>query len=208
MYKSVSIQYNHHGVVCQLLRQYRACVVDSVLWYIHRQACLSMITNTLHIHMYIHNKLCTTLCVCSPSHPYLVSSLFTPSLYSQIFFLISSTEFSTINLPNLEIFDNVPSKIFLETIAKGVTGRMNINLGEIAEVHVSGYYAENKLRIEPLTSLALIDLLSILPDMETVIDSLPPVVMDITNAKITRFIYTPASGIGFTHNLFSSDITT
>ena len=40
MYKSVAIQYNHHGVVCQLLRQYRACVVDSVLWYIHRQACL------------------------------------------------------------------------------------------------------------------------------------------------------------------------
>ena len=31
----VAIQYNHHGVVCQLLRQYRACVVDSVLWYIH-----------------------------------------------------------------------------------------------------------------------------------------------------------------------------
>ena len=51
MYKSVAIQYNHHGVVCQLLQQYRACVVDSVLWYIHRQACLSMITNTLHIHM-------------------------------------------------------------------------------------------------------------------------------------------------------------
>ena len=33
--RSVAIQYNHHGVVCQLLRQYRACVVDSVLWYIH-----------------------------------------------------------------------------------------------------------------------------------------------------------------------------
>ena len=93
------------------------------------------------------------------------------------------------NLPNLEIFDNVPSKIFLETIAKGVTGRMNINLGEIAEV--SGYYADNKLRIEPLTSFALIDSLTILPDMETVIDSLPPVVKDIRNAKIT---YTPASG--------------
>ena len=30
---------------------YRACVVDSVLWYIHRQACLSMITNTLCIHV-------------------------------------------------------------------------------------------------------------------------------------------------------------
>ena len=40
VYKSVAIQYNHHGVVSQLLRQYRACVVDSVLWYIHRQACL------------------------------------------------------------------------------------------------------------------------------------------------------------------------
>ena len=93
--------------------------------------------------------------------------------------IISLTKFSTMNLPNLEIFDNIPSKIFLETIAKGVTGRMNINLGEIAEV--SGYYAENKLRIEPLTSLALIDLLSILPDMET------------------RFIYTPASG-NLTHN--------
>ena len=30
---------------------HRACVVDSVLWYIHRQACLSMNTNTLCIHM-------------------------------------------------------------------------------------------------------------------------------------------------------------
>ena len=38
--------------------------------------------------------------------------------------------------------------------------------------HPSGYYAENKLRIEPLTSLALIDLLS---DMKRVIDSLPSV---------------------------------
>ena len=26
MYKSVAIQYNHHGLVCQLLRQYRVCV--------------------------------------------------------------------------------------------------------------------------------------------------------------------------------------
>ena len=34
MYKSIAIQYNHHGVVCQLLRQYKACVVDSVLWYV------------------------------------------------------------------------------------------------------------------------------------------------------------------------------
>ena len=51
MYKSVAIQYNHHGVVYQLLRQYRACVVDSVLWYIHRQACHSTITNTLCIHV-------------------------------------------------------------------------------------------------------------------------------------------------------------
>ena len=64
---------------------------------------------------------------------------------------------------------------------------MNINLGGIAEV--SGYYTENKLRVEPLTSLALIDLLTILPDMETVIDSLPPLVKDIRNAKITRYIY-------------------
>ena len=53
MYRSVAIHYNHHGVVCQLLRQYRACVVDLVLWYIH-------------------------------SHPYLVSLLFKPSLYSCI----------------------------------------------------------------------------------------------------------------------------
>ena len=49
--RSVAIQYNHHGVVCQLLRQYRACVVDSVLWYTHRQASLSTITNTPCIHM-------------------------------------------------------------------------------------------------------------------------------------------------------------
>ena len=54
MYRSVAIHYNHHGVVCQLLRQYRACVVYLVLWYIH-------------------------------SHPYLVSLLFKPSLYSLFF---------------------------------------------------------------------------------------------------------------------------
>ena len=54
MYKSVAIQYNHHGVVCQLLRQYRP------------------------------------YCVC---HPYLVSLLFTPSLYS-LFFNLQNFLFS------------------------------------------------------------------------------------------------------------------
>ena len=115
--------------------------------------------------------------------------LFRYLIVPDISYTISSTKFSTMNLPNLEI-DNVPSKIFLETIAKGVTGQMNINLDEIAEM--SAHYAENKLRIEPLTSLALIDLLTILPDMETVIDSLPPVVKDIRYAIITGFLYTPA----------------
>ena len=52
----------------ELLQQYRACVVDSVLWYIHRQACLSMITNTLCIHVST-NKLCITLCVCMFTKP-------------------------------------------------------------------------------------------------------------------------------------------
>ena len=61
MYKSVAIQYNHHGVVCQLLQQYRACVVDSVLWYIVATA------DTLH-----HDDYTTTLSL--PHKPYIVAT--------------------------------------------------------------------------------------------------------------------------------------
>ena len=88
-------------------------MVDSVLWYIHRQAYLSMITNTLYNYVFtcLHNKLCITLCVCSPSHPYLVSSLFTPSLYSLFlnFFFLSQLSLDCYEVINVQsIYNKCP----------------------------------------------------------------------------------------------------
>ena len=74
-------------------------MVDSVLWYIGKPVS----QHTMYSPVYI--MLCITLCVCSPSHPYLVSSLFTPSLYS-LFFNSLKFLFSCITLESDNVFSS------------------------------------------------------------------------------------------------------
>ena len=108
-------------------------------------------------------------------------------------FAISSDNFSTLNLPDLDT-PGIPTELFLETIPKGVKGQVRLNIGKA--VGMMGEYEGGSLTIRPPTSipLTLLDLLSVLPQMRTVTDSLPPMLLSIRTANINSLVYRPSPG--------------
>ena len=106
-------------------------------------------------------------------------------------FAISSDNFSTLNLPDLDT-PGIPTELFLETIPKGVKGQVRLNIGKA--VGMMGEYEGGSLTIRPPTSipLTLLDLLSVLPQMRTVTDSLPPMFQTIRKANINSLVYQPS----------------
>ena len=108
-------------------------------------------------------------------------------------FAISSDNFSTLNLPDLDT-PGIPTELFLETIPKGVKGQVRLNIGKA--VGMMGEYEGGSLTIRPPTSipLTLLDLLSVLPQMRTVTDSLPPMLLSIRKANINSLVYQPSPG--------------
>ena len=108
-------------------------------------------------------------------------------------FVISSDDFSTLNLPDLDT-PGIPTELFLETIPKGVKGQVRLNIGKA--VGMMGEYEGGSLTIRPPTSipLTLLDLLSVLPQMRTVTDSLPPMLLSIRKANINSLVYRPSPG--------------
>ena len=108
-------------------------------------------------------------------------------------FVISSDSFSTLHLPDLDT-PGIPTELFLETIPKGVKAQARINIGNAAGM--IGEYAGDLLTIRPPSSatFSLLDLISVLPEIKTVTDSLPQVLQILKKAEISTLVYKPTSG--------------
>ena len=108
-------------------------------------------------------------------------------------FVISSDSFSTLHLPDLDT-PGIPTELFLETIPKGVKAQARINIGNAAGM--IGEYAGGLLTIRPPSSatFSLLDLISVLPEIKTVTDSLPQVLQILKKAEISTLVYKPTSG--------------
>ena len=110
-------------------------------------------------------------------------------------FVISPESFSTLNLPDLDI-PGIATELFLETVPKGVKGQFKINIGRA--VGLIGEFSGNMLTIKPPTSvsvtLSLLDLMSVIPQMRVMIESLPPILHVLKNSIITSVLYKPNSG--------------
>ena len=108
-------------------------------------------------------------------------------------FVISSKEFTTNNLPDLNVEGvHVPKQLLLETIPAGVKGQFVVDIG--SAVGVLGEFSNNIVKIEVFNSsvsLSLRSLLSVIPEVKSTIDSLPTILKDILSAKITKLVFKP-----------------
>ena len=115
----------------------------------------------------------------------LLGTLILPALS----FVVSSKNFSTINLPDINV-PGIPTELLLEDIPEGIKGQLKVNIGNV--VGAIGQYSQNILTIET-PSLSLLDMVSMLPQIRSSIDSLPSSLRSIRNTRITRLVYTPTT---------------
>ena len=106
-------------------------------------------------------------------------------------FVVSSTPFSTANLPDLDV-PGIPKALSLKLIPYGVKGQFLADIGSAVGLNFD--FSNNLLTIEVPSSesLSLQGLLSVIPQIKSSIDSLPSTVKDILNAKITKLVFNPA----------------
>ena len=105
-------------------------------------------------------------------------------------FVVSSKQLSTSGLPDLSgVSFPVPKELTLPTIPAGVAGKFLADIGSAVGLDAS--FADGVLTIivPPETTLSLSNLLSIIPEIQPMINSLPTTVKDILNAKITRLVF-------------------
>ena len=109
-------------------------------------------------------------------------------------FVISSKQFTTVNLPDLNVPGvYVPKGLLLGSIPAGVKGQFIADIG--SAIGVNADFSDNVLTIgvPPSVSLSLRSLLSVIPEIKSTIDSLPSTVREILSAKITKLVFKPAT---------------
>ena len=107
-------------------------------------------------------------------------------------FVISSKQFSTALLPDLKV-PGVPKQLLQESIPEGVKGQFLADIGSATGIIVD--YSDNILTLEvpSSASLSLQNLLSVIPEIKSTINTLPSTVKDILSAKITKLVFRPAT---------------
>ena len=111
-----------------------------------------------------------------------------------ISFVVSTKPFSTATLPNLNVPGvYIPSELHLERIPGGVKGKFLADIG-----HAHGLVADFSdevvtIEVPSQVSLSLSNLLAVIPEIKSTIDSLPDTVKDILGAKITKFLFKAAT---------------
>ena len=113
-----------------------------------------------------------------------------------ISFIVSTQQFTTLNLPDLNITGiHVPKELLSDNIPAGVKGHFIVDIG--SAIGLQADFVENILTIEvpSSTSLSLSSLLMVIPDIKSTIDSLPDRVEDILNAEITKLVFEPTSKV-------------
>ena len=111
-----------------------------------------------------------------------------------ISFVVSSKDFTTANLPDLNAPGvDVPKELLLENIPAGIKGQFIADIGSALGVNAD--FFDNILTIEVPSSVSfsLQSLLEVIPDIKSTIDSLPSTVQDILNAKIIKLVFKPAT---------------
>ena len=111
-----------------------------------------------------------------------------------ISFVISTKDFATTNLPDLNAPGvDVPKELLLESIPAGVKGQFIADIGSALGVNAD--FVDNILTIEVPSSVSfsLQSLLEVIPDIKSTIDSLPSTVQDILSAKIMKLVFKPAT---------------
>ena len=110
-------------------------------------------------------------------------------------FVISSKEFTTENLPDLNVEGvHVPKQMLLENIPAGVKGHFIADIG--SALGVNAEFSNKIVKIELFNSsesLSLQSLLSAIPEIKPTIDSLPTALKQILSANITKLEFKPAS---------------
>ena len=107
-------------------------------------------------------------------------------------FVVSSKQLSTSSLPDLSSVP-VPKELTLPTIPAGVAGKFLADIGSAAGLDAN--FADGVLTIivPPTTTLSLSNLLTVIPEIKSSIESLPQTVKDILNAKCTELVFNTAT---------------
>ena len=111
-----------------------------------------------------------------------------------ISFVVSTKPFSTANLPDLNVPGvHIPSELHLENIPGGVKGKFLADIG--SALGLVADFSDKVLTIEvpSQVSLSLSNLLAVIPEIKSTIDSLPDTVKDILGAKITKLLFKAAT---------------
>ena len=111
-----------------------------------------------------------------------------------ISFVVATKQFSTANLPDLNATGlPVPKELSLPSLPEGVKGQFIADIGSALGLHAD--FGDKILTIEvPFqVSFSLSNLISVIPEIQSTIDSLPDTVNDILSAKITKLVFEPAT---------------
>ena len=105
-------------------------------------------------------------------------------------FVVSSKQLSTSSLPDLShVSFPVPQELSLPTIPAGVGGKFLADIGSAVGLDASFVDGVLAIIVPPQTSLSLSNLLTVIPQIQPTIDSLPETLKDILNAKITHLVF-------------------
>lgn len=111
-----------------------------------------------------------------------------------ISFVVSTKQFSTLNLPDLNATGvPIPKELTLPSLPEGIKAQFIADIG--SAIGLQADFVDNILTIEvpSSVSLSLSSLISIIPEIQSTIDSLPDTVQDILSAKITKLLFNPAT---------------
>ena len=115
-------------------------------------------------------------------------------------FIVSSKQFSTASLPNLNVAGvHVPKQLLLASVPAGVKGRFLADIGSARGVISDFSNKILKIKVPSSVSLSLKNLFSVAPEIQSTFDFLPSRVKEILNAKIRKLTFNPVS-----KNLFIS----
>ena len=105
-------------------------------------------------------------------------------------FIVSSQQFSASSLPDLSTVGiPVPQELSLPTIPAGVAGKFLTTIGSAIGLDAGIIDAVLTITVPPTATLSLSNLLTVIPAIRPVANSLPSAVRDILNAQITKLVF-------------------
>ena len=105
-------------------------------------------------------------------------------------FVVSSQSITTASLPDLTTVGvPVPKELSLPTIPAGLAGQFLATIGSASGLDASIVDSILTITVPATTTLSLSNLLAVIPQIQPVTNSLPNILRDIINAKITKLVF-------------------